>query len=470
MNPILSFIAVLGIAGGVLAAPTIAQDKQDALPSDAAPNDTPPNIILIVADDLGYGDLACYGSTTNRTPNIDALAAGGVRFTDFHSSGPMCTPTRVSILTGRYQQRFGPQFDGALSGQHDRDKGLPVDALTIADVLSERSYATACFGKWHLGYQEPFLPLNQGFDEFRGLVSGDGDYHTHIDRGGRVDWWRDRKIETDPGYATDLITQYGVDFIKRNRQRPFFLYLPHLAIHFPWQGPSDLPHRREGQAYFDDKWGIIPEPGNVAPHVKAMVEALDRGVGQIVATLQDNGLSDRTLLCFTSDNGGYTNYGKDFRNISSNAPFRGQKTQIYEGGHRVPLIVSWPGVIAPAESGALTFSADFFPTFAQLAGMNVESTNGLDGVSLLPTLTAGAAMPDRTLFWRMGEKSAVRRGPWKLCREREAAIELYRLDRDPGERKNLATSNPDKVRELSDAWQTWNRDVNGSAVKLDRPR
>jgi arylsulfatase A-like enzyme len=263
-----------------------------------------------------------------------------------------------------------------------------------------------------------------------------------------------------------------VSFINQNHKlhRPFFLYLPHLAIHFPWQGPNDPPHRREGNEYFNDKWGIIPEPGNVAPHVKAMVEALDQSVGEIVATLEVNGLRDNTLLVFTSDNGGYTSYGKNFRNISSNAPFRGQKAQIYEGGHRVPLIISWPGVIPPATCDELAFSADFFPTFAELAGIGAKTLHGLDGVSLMPTLTAEKSLPQRTLYWRMGRSAAVRRGPWKLCIQGESAFELYRLDRDPGEESNLAEKHPEKVRELNGAWQTWNTDVNESAKSWSNPR
>mgnify|MGYP003638039428 FL=1 len=274
----------------------------------------------------------------------------------------------------------------------------------------------------------------------------------------------------EPGYTTELLTRYSIDFIERNKsgERPFFLYLPHLAIHFPWQGPQDPPHRRKGTEYFDDKWGLIPDRANVAPHVKAMVEALDQSVGEIVAALEANGLRESTLLVFTSDNGGYTRYGKDFRNISSNAPFRGQKGQLYEGGHRVPLIVSWPGKIAEAESDALPFSADFFPTFASLSGAGAGEIAGLDGVSLLPLLIDGAPLPERTLFWRMGRNGAVREGPWKLCLNGNSSPELYRLDRDPGEGVNLAEAQSAKVDALHSAWKTWNQDVNRSAETWEK--
>ncbi|MDF1814065.1 MAG: sulfatase [Verrucomicrobiales bacterium] len=424
-----------------------------------------PNIVLIVADDLGYGDLGCYGSEINQTPHINALAAAGVQFTDFHSSGPMCTPTRVSILTGRYQQRYGAQFDGALSGKTQRDEGLPHSAVTIAEVLADHGYATACFGKWHLGYQPPLLPPNQGFDEFRGLASGDGDFHTHIDRGGREDWWKGNTLEPDAGYTTDILTNYSIDFIERKRksEQPFFLYLPHLAIHFPWQGPEDPPHRQAGVDYANDKWGIIPDPGNVSPHVKAMVESLDRSVGRIIDVLKKRGLAENTLVIFTSDNGGYVTYGKNFKHISSNGPFRGQKAQVYEGGHRVPTIISWPGKIEPAVSTATGHSNDFFPTIAAAAGIETDRSD-LDGIDLLPLLQKGDPVPERTLFWRMKSLRAVRKGPWKLCAAGRK-VELFRLDTDPGETMDLSKEHPEKLGELDAAWQQWNADVNASAEK-----
>jgi arylsulfatase A len=427
--------------------------------------DRPPNIVLIMADDLGYGDLGCYGSKINRTPNIDALAAGGLRFTDFHSSGAMCTPTRAATLTGMYQQRFGRKFDGAISGQRDYDSGLPLDAVTIAEVLQKRGYATACFGKWHLGYQPPYLPTNQGFDEFRGLGSGDGDFHTHIDRSGRADWWRNGERDMETGYTTDLLTRHSVDFIRRQRTKPFFLYVPHLAIHFPWQGPNDPPHREEGKSYHADKWGIIPNPGNVAPHVKAMIESLDQGVGQIMSTLRQWKLEKDTLVIFTSDNGGYLTYGKNFRNISSNGHLRGQKSQLYEGGHRVPFVAFWPGKIPTGITGATAHSTDLFPTFASLASADTALMN-LDGVSLLPLLQNGIPLPDRSLFWRTGRDRAVRDGKWKLCVTGKNT-RLYNLSTDIAEQTNLADQFPQRVEKLSAAWRHWEVDVNRSAKRFE---
>lgn len=425
-----------------------------------------PNIVLIVADDLGYGDVGCYGSLVNQTPHIDALAATGVRFTDFHSAGPMCSPTRASMLTGQYQQRFGHLFDTAIDGVLHRDRGLPHEAVTIAEVLKKRGYATACFGKWHLGYQPPWLPTSQGFDVFRGLASGDGDFHTHVDRSGNEDWWHNNEIKMETGYTTDLLTKFSVDFIREHREQPFFLYVPHLAIHFPWQGPKDPPHRQKGTSYHDDKWGIIPNPNNVSPHVKAMVESLDKSVGEIVAELKKWNLDRNTLVIFTSDNGGYLTYGENFRNISSNGLLRGQKTQLYEGGHRVPTIVTWPGRIAPSVNDETGHSTDFLPTLATLAGTVPDEIES-DGVDLGPLLFRGKPLPERMLFWRAQSDRAVRSGPWKLFSDGNRT-ELYNLDDDLGEHHNLVDEEPELVERLSLAWTTWEADVNKSAEKYEK--
>jgi arylsulfatase A-like enzyme len=422
-----------------------------------------PNIVLIMADDLGYGDLACYGNAKNKTPNIDALAASGLRFTDFHSSGPMCSPTRAGTLTGVYQQRFGPNFDGAISGVDDFNSGLPLEAVTIAEVLKEKGYATGCFGKWHLGFQPPYFPTKQGFDEFRGLGSGDGDFFTHVDRSGREDWWTNDEMTPEEGYTTDLLTKHSIDFIERHRDEPFFLYVPHLAIHFPWQGPEDPPHRQAETGYHDDKWGVIPDRSNVYPHVKAMIESLDTSVSEILGALKKNGLMKNTLIIFTSDNGGYINYNGGFENISSNGPLRGQKTQVYEGGHRVPTIVSWPGKIKRGVTDQTTHSTDWFPTFAKLAEVSTDDLQ-LDGADLAPLLFDGKSLPTRNLYWRIRGNWAVRSGPWKLVHANEKTG-LFNLDEDIGETIDLTSSMPERVASLSTAWEIWEADVNKSAKK-----
>jgi arylsulfatase A len=433
-----------------------------ALQATSTAETQPPNIVLIVADDLGYGDVGCYGSTLNKTPNIDRLAATGLRFTDFHSNGPMCTPTRAAMLTGLYQQRFGKEFDGPLSGKTTRDHGLPLEAVTMAEVLKPRQYASVCFGKWHLGYIPPWLPTGQGFDVFRGLGSGDGDHHTHIDRSGREDWWHNNAVAMEEGYTADLLTKYSIEFIEHHEQTPFFLYVPHLAIHFPWQGPSDRPHRKKGKDYWNDKWGIIPDPENVAPHIKAMVESVDDSVGRIVATLERLQLTDRTLVVFTSDNGGYLTYEPRYRNISSNGPLRAQKGSLYEGGHRVPTIFHWPGRIAPAVTDETAMSIDLLPTFASIAEADTKTLQ-LDGVNLSPLLFQGQPLPKRDLFWRMRSQKAVRRGPWKLVEERPKQIELYNLDIDLEEQHDLADERPELIDELRNAWNHWEDEVNQTA-------
>ncbi len=417
-----------------------------------------PNIVLIVADDLGYGDLGCYGSKMNATPHIDALAASGLRFTDFHSAGPMCSPTRAAMLTGQYQQRFGRVFDSALSGISHRDIGLPHEVVTLAEILKEEGYATACFGKWHLGYQPPWLPPDQGFDVFRGLASGDGDFHTHINRSGNEDWWHNNEIAMENGYTTDLITKHSVHFITKHRGEPFFLYVPHLGIHFPWQSPEDPPHREKGTSYHNDKWGRIPNPSDVSPHVRAMIESLDQSTGQLIAALEKQKLIENTIVIFTSDNGGYLTYGEKFRNISSNGPLRGQKTELYEGGHRVPTIVSWPGKIAPKVTHETTHSVDLFPTFATLAGIPSEKIQ-TDGIDLTSHLFEKDPLPDRMLFWRADSDRAVRHGRWKLCLC-GGKLELYDLDEDIGEQHNLANAHPVVTERLLDAWACWEADVN----------
>lgn len=423
-------------------------------PPAPQPQERPPNFVIILADDLGYGDLGVYGSALNQTPHLDRLARQGLRFTDFHSNGPMCTPTRAALLTGRYQHRFGAQFEAALSGREHYDFGLPLDAITIADALREAGYATGMYGKWHLGYHPPFMPDNQGFDDFYGLTGGGGDHHSHIDRSGRKDWWHNSEIDMETGYSVDLITRHSVAFIEQHADRPFFLYVPHLAIHFPWQGPNEEGYRVEGGNYWDLSKLGIHESKDVSAKVKQMVEAVDASVGAIVEALRERGLSDNTLVVFTSDNGGYLTYEGGYHNISSNGPLRGQKADVYEGGHRVPAIAWWPGRIAPGVSDATAATFDLFPTLLELAGV---SRNGLplDGVSLTELLLDGAPIAPRDLFWRMREKRAMRRGDWKLVRLGDDKAELYNLRTDIGEQNDTARDRPELVNRMLLEMAAW---------------
>jgi len=419
-----------------------------------------PNIVLILADDLGYGDLGCYGGSV-ATPHLDRLASEGIRFTDFHSNGPMCSATRAALLTGLYQNRFGRDFEGAIG--HDPHLGLPLEAVTLPELLKPLGYSTAIYGKWHLGNSLPLFPTRQGFDEFRGLLTGDGDHWTHISREGNEDWWHNEQIKMEEGYTADLLTKHSIDFLERHQDRPFFLYVPHLVIHFPWQGPKDPPHRRKGNDYTNDKWGVIPDRNNVSPHSGAMIESLDSSVGAILDALKRLKLEENTLVFFASDNGGYIRYAGGFENISSNGPLRGQKTELYEGGHRVPAIVRWPGQIAPAVCDETVLSFDLMPTFLRFASAPVQRGDGVDVGDLL---LHGTPLAERTLFWRRGDFSVARQGPWKLVVQREAkSIELFHLGEDIGETRNLVDMHPEKVKLLTDQLDQWEVSVDRSAAR-----
>lgn len=434
--------------------------------NSSAPNSQKPNIILFLIDDLGYGDVGCYGNSMISTPNIDKLASEGMRFTDFHSNGPMCTPTRAALLTGKYQNRFGEKFEGPLSGKTQYDEGLPLEAVTIPEMLKEAGYVTGMFGKWHLGYKEPYLPTNQGFDEFVGLAAGDGDHHSHIDRWGREDWWQNNKPAMEEGYSVELITNHSKSFINKNMNNPFFLYIAHLAIHFPWQGPEDPSQRKKGNSYENDKWGIIPDRNNVFPHVKSMVESVDQSVGEILSTLQALNLHENTLVIFTSDNGGYIHYNQQFHHISSNGMLRGQKTEMYEGGHRVPFIAHWPGKIEEgivSDETAMTF--DLLPTFLSFAGNQYGKPNDFDGIDLSNHLFHQEKLPDRMLFWKMDDEIALRRGPWKLVKLGDHPAELYNLDQDISESVDLAEKHETLSEELWGKFQNWNAEMENSSMK-----
>ena len=418
----------------------------------------PPNFVLILADDLGYGDLGCYGNPV-RTPQLDRLAQQGIRFTDFHSNGTMCTPTRAALLTGRYQQRFGNEFEGPLSGATQRSLGLPLRAVTIAEALKPLGYATAMYGKWHLGYQAPFLPTRQGFDHFVGLTAGDGDHHTRIDRWGHEDWWQNEQLQAESGYTAELITKHSCTFIEQHRERPFLLYVAHLGIHFPWQGPKDPPHRVKGVNYANDKWGRLKDNSNVRPHVQSMIQSLDQSVGTIIEKLRALELHENTLVLFLSDNGGYLSYGKTHNNISSNGKLRGQKGQLYEGGHRVPAIAYWPGRIQPAVRDDTLITCDILPTFIDLATEQPGAPFESDGISFAPVLQGAKIQLDRNLFWRDNGSYAVRRREWKLVTYQGQPPQLFNLLQNPNERFNLSKQHPQQVRELTDAYLIWTATV-----------
>ena len=421
----------------------------------------PPNILVIVTDDMGYGDIGIHGSKDIPTPNIDALAKAGIRFSDAYVSGPYCSPTRAGLLTGRYPQRFGHEFNLNMSPDHSA-LGLPLSEVTIADRLKAAGYRTALVGKWHLGYGDKFHPMARGFDEFFGFL---GHSHSYLDSesSSRNPVFDGRKIVAQTPYLTDLLADRAVAFIKQQKSQPFFLYLAFNAVHTPMEATDKYLAR------FD--------------HIKdqrrrtyaAMLSAMDDGIGKTLAALRSEGLEENTLIVFFNDNGGPTMAGTTI-NGSSNAPLRGSKRQTWEGGIRVAFIIRWKGHFAEGKVDARPIiQLDVMPTALAAAGM--QSQRQLDGVNLLPFLTGEkSGRPHETLYWRLGEHMAIRKGDWKLVKTSEGPLkeanpstfndlsnaELYNLAEDIGETKNLAAAYPQKVKELTADWQRWNK-------KLARP-
>jgi len=419
--------------------------------ADAAPT-RKPNLIIILADDMGYGDLSCYGSTTISTPRIDALATHGLRFTDFHSNGAVCSPTRAALLTGRYQQRCG--VEDVFRPQRRALSGLPLEEVTFAQMLKTVGYQTALFGKWHLGYPPEYNPVHRGFDTFRGFLSGNVDYQSHVDGSGEPDWWNGVDRAPESGYLTDLITAHGVDYIRQNKSRPFCLYLAHGAPHSPYQGRADSVLRPEGSQTSATRDSAID-----ATAYREMIQALDEGVGRVVDTIKNEGLERDTLILFCSDNGAI--------GPGSCGSLNGIKGQTLEGGHLVPAIAYWPGRIPPGETRETALTMDVFPTLAALSGASLPAGVKIDGINLLPLLLERTPLPPRTLFWRTGaahREKAARKGPWKL-REAADGVTLFNLDQDPGEKIDRAGDAPERLAELKAALAAWEKEVSGVPVR-----
>ncbi len=404
----------------------------------AAAEATKPNIVVIVADDLGYGDLSSYGGPI-RTPSIDALATAGTRFTDFHANGPVCTPSRAALLTGRYPQRA--HLGDALSASSNA--GLDASEVTVADVLKTSGYTTGIVGKWHLGHLAKFAPGRQGFDFFYGFLNGEIDYVNHLDSLGKLDWWRNTTPVIENVYSTTAITREAVGFIQRQKQQPFFLYVAYQAPHVPYQAPGDGPVRVPGQP----KHG---EEGKRANY-PLMIQAMDRGVGTIMGALRSLNLEEKTFVFFLSDNGAFA--------PGTNRPLRGIKGQLYEGGHRVPAIAYWPGRITPGVNRQTVAAIDLFPTILGLTSAKAPAARRIDGASLLPMLLGNeAAPPARKLFWSYGANTAAREAEWKLVNI-DGQKALYNLNADLGETTNVAAKYPSIAASLTNAINTWKADV-----------
>lgn len=398
-----------------------------------------PNIILIMADDLGYGDLGCYGAPNIQTPNIDRLADSGIRFLDYHSNGTVCSPTRAALMTGRYQQRSG--IEGVVTAAGHRHTGLSPEEYTIADYLGSKGYHTGIIGKWHLGYDTAFSPINNGFDFFRGYVSGNVDYHSHIDQTGYYDWWLSKDTLIEEGYVTDLISDAAIQFIRDKKESPFFLYVAHEAPHYPYQGRQDRADRTIG--------GEFPNQGSRQDTENAyreMIEAMDEGIGEIISVLEKSGMLENTFLFFCSDNGA--------NNTGSNYPLKGFKGKLWEGGHRVPAIAYWKDRLVAGVNDETILSMDLFPTLISISGNDLPENLDFDGLDFSRSLFFGDALQERPVFWRFKSQSAIRKGAWKLLVDGED-IFLYNLDADPGESKDLKQEYPaigDTLLALLDQW------------------
>ena len=427
------------------------------LPPPIVAQRRPPNIVVIVTDDMGYADIGVHGCKEIPTPNIDALARSGIRFTNAYVSGPYCSPTRAGLLTGRYQQRFGHEFNLDVSDAH-RDFGLALSETTLADRLRAVGYHTAIFGKWHLGTAEQFHPMSRGFDEFFGFLGAD---HSYLDTQAatRNPLLDGRKIVDQTNYLTEAFADRAVDFIKRQKSQPFFLYLAFNAVHLPLEVT---------QKYLDRFPNIADEQRR---KYAAMLSAMDDGIGRTLNALQHEGLDENTIVFFFNDNGGPIMVGTTI-NGSSNAPLRGSKRQTYEGGIRVIMAVRWKGHLPDKTTyDQPVIQLDVFPTALTVAGIKPKPEWHLDGVDLMPFLLGKQKKPPHeALYWRLGINMAIRKGEWKLVRATErplrpvdasalndlSAAELYNLVKDLGEHENLASKYPEKVKELADAWRQWN--------------
>ena len=439
-----------------------------------------PNIVLLVADDLGYAELGCQGNTDIPTPHIDSIAENGARFTDAYVTAPFCSASRAGFITGRYQTRFGYEFNPTGAHNEDPDAGLPVGERTLGDQLTNAGYTTALIGKWHLGGTARYHPQRRGFDTFYGFlheghyfvpppyrgvttmlrrrtlpngmskgrwISKDGStiYTAHMgnnepDYDANNPILRSGQPVEETQYLTDALTREAVDFIDDHKDRPFFLYLSYNAVHSPLQGAER----------YMEKFAHL---GDVHRRIfAAMLANLDDSIGAVLEKIKNSGLHENTLIVFFSDNGGPTR-----ELTSSNAPLRGEKGQVYEGGLRVPFLMSWPGVI-PASMiySRPTSTLDLFPTVCAAAGTNPPKKK-YDGVNLLPFLTGESdETPHRHLFWRIGDRHALRKGDWKILRQRNMPWSLYNLKDDIGETKDLADTMTSQAGKLIRLWETEN--------------
>ncbi|TQN03595.1 arylsulfatase A-like enzyme [Acidovorax temperans] len=414
---------------------------------------TRPNIVFIVADDLGYADLGCYGGRDASfgpvSPVLDGLAAQGLKLTQGYSNSPVCSPTRFALMTGRYQYRLRGAAEEPINSKSrgSTTLGLPPEHPTLPSLLRDAGYRTALMGKWHLGYPPAFGPLRSGYDEFFGPMSGGVDYFTHCSSTGQHDLYLNDAEQQEDGYLTDLITDHGLDFVRRmaggaRSGTPFFLSLHYTAPHWPWE-------TRDEALAQEVKGNLFHLHGGNIDTYRRMIHHMDEGIGRLMDLLRAEGLERDTLVVFTSDNGG--------ERFSDNWPLVGGKMDLTEGGIRVPWIAHWPAVIAPGSTSTQTcMTMDWSATMLDAAGATAAASHPLDGRSLMPLLRDATWRDDQPLFWRMNHRGqrAMRHGPWKYLRV-DGHDYLFNLEGDERERANLAPIAPERLAAMVQAWEAW---------------
>jgi len=435
------FVQRLAIGSTLLSDGVRATTIANSVQSSSSAKESRPNIIFILADDLGWGDLSCYGRPDYRTPNIDLLALQGTKFTDAYSASAVCTPTRCAYITGRYPARFKIGLEEPLVVTNSK-VGLEPNQQTIASLLKQSGYDTALIGKWHLGFRPEWGPNAHGFDEFFGILAGAGDYFLHKNGVGQPDLYENLTPVERNGYLTDLLTERAVNYVKKPRSAPFFLSLHYTAPHWPWQGPQG------GEpVLFTDK---VPEPATMANGgslnaYAQMMKSLDDGVGRVMQSIRAAGIDKKTLVIFTSDNGG--------ERFSYLWPFSGQKGDLLEGGIRVPALVRWPGVVpANRVTQQLAITMDWTATIVTAAKAEGHS---FDGIDLLPVIRGTSGMIDRTFFWRIYSQDAVRDGKWKYVRNGEVR-RLFDLSLDQHEQADFSNKHPEVLQRLMKEFDQWN--------------
>lgn len=433
-----NFLATSGLAG--LAAMTAGASASSARPSTRAPN-----IVYIMADDMGYADLSCYGAQGYKTPVLDRLAADGLRFRHAYANAPICSPTRTALITGQYQGRFKAGLNEPNTGFKPGQE-LPLDTPTVATMLRSTGYRTAFVGKWHVAKVPEFSPLHYGYDSFFGITGGGADYFIHraVRGGGPVEgglFNGDKEIQRD-GYLTDVLADEAIRQIRAGGDKPLFLSLHFNSPHWPWEGPEDVAHSRELKDMRDPTGGTLETYGR-------MMINMDANIGRVLDALEKAGMADNTLVVFTSDNGG--------ERFSNTWPLIGYKGELFEGGIRVPLIMRWPGQIARGGVTDQVFiSMDTVPTF--LAAARGAMPLRTDGTNLLPQITGQAPPMQRTLFWRMkaSDQAAVREGDWKYLRV-GGKEHLFNMATDPRERAEQKDIHPEIFAALKAQWEAWNK-------------